>query len=135
MEIIVTLISLHRRQHDRRSPGIGRDQNEDRGMPLLVLLAMLQFMLSSALIQIGSSPVLGQLAWLVPARWGFALGAATIGIPSGPGTRSPYAEHDPLWDHTGGTWLFDLLALAAVTGLFVVVTALLLRRLDPRTRR
>ena len=32
-------------------------------------------------------------------------------------------------------WLFDLGALAGVTVLFVVVTALLLRRLDPRARR
>ena len=50
--------------------------NADRGMPLLVLLAMLQFILSSALLQIQDSPVLAQLSWLVPARWGFALGAA-----------------------------------------------------------
>ena len=39
--------------------------NADRGMPLLVLLAMLQFTLSSALLQIGGSPVLAQLSWLV----------------------------------------------------------------------
>jgi ABC transport system ATP-binding/permease protein len=42
--------------------------NADRGMPLLVLLAMLQFILSSALLQIGNSPLLGQLSWIVPAR-------------------------------------------------------------------
>ena len=35
--------------------------NADRGMPLLVLLAMLQFILSSALLQIQDSPVLAQL--------------------------------------------------------------------------
>jgi len=109
-------------------------KNEDRGMPLLVLLAMMQFMLSSALIQVTHSPVLAQLSWLVPARWGFALGASTIGIASGPGTRSPYPDHDPLWDHTAHTWLFDLCALGAITLLFIATTALLLRRLDPRRR-
>jgi cytochrome bd-type quinol oxidase subunit 2 len=103
-------------------------------MPLLVLLAMLQFILSSALLQIGNSPMLGQLSWIIPARWGFALGAVTIGIPNGPNTRSPYPERDVLWQPTAGTWLFDLAALAAVTVLFVVATALLLRRLEPRRR-
>ncbi|GAA4903787.1 FHA modulated ABC efflux pump with fused ATPase and integral membrane subunit [Actinomycetospora succinea] len=109
--------------------------NADRGMPLLVLLAMLQFILSSALLQIQDSPVLAQLSWFVPARWGFAMGASTIGVRSGPGVPPPYTEAEPLWDHTAGTWLFDLGALAGVTVLFVVVTALLLRRLDPRAGR
>jgi ABC-type multidrug transport system ATPase subunit len=108
--------------------------NADRGMPLLVLLAMLQFILSSALLQIGNSPVLGQISWLVPARWAFALGAVTIGIPSGPGTRSPYAERDALWQPTAETWLFDLAALTAITILFLTATALSLRRLEPGRR-
>jgi hypothetical protein len=109
--------------------------NADRGMPLLVLLAMLQFILSSALLQIQDSPVLAQLSWFVPARWGFAMGASTIGVRTGPGVPPPYTDAEPLWDHTAGTWLFDLGALAGVTVLFVVVTALLLRRLDPRAGR
>ncbi|MEJ2887830.1 ATP-binding cassette domain-containing protein [Actinomycetospora aeridis] len=105
--------------------------NADRGMPLLVLLAMLQFILSSALLQIQGSPVLAQLSWLVPARWGFALGASTIGIPSGPGLPTSYREHDPLWDHDPATWLLDLGALAGLTVLFAVLTAVLLRRVEP----
>jgi hypothetical protein len=105
--------------------------NEDRGMPLLVLLAMLQFMLSSAIIQVQTVPGLGQLAWLIPARWGYAMGASTMAIPSGPGTV-PYGESDPLWDHDAQAWLFDLGALCAVAVLFVVLTSLLLRRLEPR---
>ena len=107
--------------------------NEDRGMPLLVLLAMLQFMLSSAIIQVQTVPGLGQLSWLIPARWGFAMGASTMALPSGPGLI-PYGESDPLWDHDDRTWLFDLGALCAVAALFVVLTVLLLRRLEPRRR-
>ncbi|MFC5061566.1 ATP-binding cassette domain-containing protein [Actinomycetospora atypica] len=107
--------------------------NADRGMPLLVLLAMLQFILSSALMQIGDRPGLGQLAWLVPARWGFAAGASTIGIPTGPAAR-PFDQPDALWDHTAGTWLADLGALVVVTALFVAATWWLLRRLDPARR-
>jgi ABC transport system ATP-binding/permease protein len=104
--------------------------NADRGMPLLVLLAMLQFILSSALLQIGDRVGLGQLSWLVPARWGFAMGAATTAIPSGHGP--PYAVSDPLWDHTASVWFLDAGALLGLTVAFVVVAALLLRRLDPR---
>ncbi|WP_433783263.1 ATP-binding cassette domain-containing protein [Actinomycetospora sp. CA-101289] len=105
--------------------------NADRGMPLLVLLAMLQFILSSALLQIGGSPVLAQLSWLVPARWGFALGASTIGIPAGPGLPTPYREADPLWDHDALTWVLDLGALVGLTVLFAVATSMLLRRVEP----
>ena len=105
--------------------------NADRGMPLLVLLAMLQFILSSALLQIGGSPVLAQLSWLVPARWGFALGASTIGIPSGPGLPTPYRENDPLWAHDALTWVLDLGALVGLTVLFAIATAVLLRRVEP----
>ncbi|MGI5125324.1 FHA domain-containing protein [Pseudonocardia sp. CA-107938] len=107
--------------------------NEDRGMPLLVLLAMLQFMLSSAIIQVQTVPGLGQLSWLIPARWGFAMGASTMAIPTGP-EFVPYSDNDPLWDHDAETWLFDLAALGAVAVLFVVLTGLLLRRLEPRRR-
>ncbi len=108
--------------------------NADRGMPLLVLLAMLQFVLSSALLQIGGRPGLGQLAWLVPARWGFAAGAATIGLPTGPDTHSLYTQHDALWDHGAGTWLLDVAALGVVSALYVAATWWLLRRLDPQRR-
>ncbi|MDD7966861.1 ATP-binding cassette domain-containing protein [Actinomycetospora lemnae] len=110
--------------------------NADRGMPLLVLLAMLQFILSSALLQIQDSPVLAQLSWLVPARWGFALGASTVAVPSGPGLPTPYRERDPLWDHDAATWVLDLGALVGLTVLFALVTAVLLRRIEPiRGRR
>lgn len=103
-------------------------------MPLLVLLAMLQFILSSALLQIGDRVGLGQLSWLVPARWGFAAGGATVGIPTGPETRTLYVQPDPLWWHGAGTWTLDLVALGVVTATYVAITWLLLRRLDPRRR-
>ncbi|GAA4840741.1 hypothetical protein GCM10023201_33550 [Actinomycetospora corticicola] len=107
--------------------------NADRGMPLLVLLAMLQFVLSGALVQIGDRPVLAELAWLVPARWGFAAGAATIGLPTGPDTF--YPSVDPLWEHTTGAWLLDLTMLGVLTAGCVIGTWRLLCRLDPIRRR
>jgi ABC transport system ATP-binding/permease protein len=109
-------------------------RNADRGMPLLVLLTMLQFVLSSALLQVGDRPGLAQLAWLVPARWGFAAGAATIGLPTG-GGHGFYPQHDPLWACTGATWLLDLGALGILTVLCLAIVNRLLRGLDPVDRR
>lgn len=105
--------------------------NADHGMPLLVLLAMLQFILSSALLQIGNQPGLRQLAWLVPSRWGFAAGASTIDLPTGQ-PHTFYPQHDSLWDHTAHSWLLDLAALGAISIAFITVTWWLLRRLDPQ---
>ena len=109
-------------------------RNADRGMPLLVLLTMLQFVLSSALLQVGDRPGLAQLAWFVPARWGFAAGAATIGLPTG-GGHGYYPLHDPLWASTGVTWLLDLGAIGVLTVLCLAVVSRLLRGLDPRSCR
>jgi ABC transport system ATP-binding/permease protein len=57
-----------------------------------------------------------QVSWLFPSRWGFAAAASTTNFsvisPASPGTRP-----DPLWNHSGHTWLMDMglqLALAAV---------------------
>ncbi len=87
--------------------------NEDRGMPLLVLLAMLQFMLSSALIQVGTVPGLAQLSWIVPARWGVRALHGHDGGAERARAFSPYGENDPLWDHASSTWLFNMGALVA----------------------
>jgi ABC-type multidrug transport system ATPase subunit/pSer/pThr/pTyr-binding forkhead associated (FHA) protein len=108
----------------------GLIDNADRGMPLLVLLIMLQFILSSAVLQISRSPGLGQLSWLLPSRWGFALGAVTIGLDKTP----PYLDHDPLWSGNAWTWTADLAILAVLAALFALGSGLLLRRLDAGRR-
>jgi hypothetical protein len=64
--------------------------NADRGMPLLVLLIMVQLILCGGLFEVYDRPVLDQLAWLVPSRWGFSMTAATAASatsPAGPSTR------------------------------------------------
>ncbi|MCW2718711.1 ATP-binding cassette domain-containing protein, partial [Pseudonocardia sp.] len=66
--------------------------NADRGMPLLVLLIMAQLILCGGLFPVKGRAVLEQLAWLMPARWGYALGGATIDVG-----RIPLTTDDPLW--------------------------------------
>ncbi|MFV2121856.1 ABC transporter permease, partial [Streptomyces sp. Act-28] len=103
-------------------------RKEEVTMPLLVLLAIVQVVFCGALLSVRGTPVLEQLAWLVPSRWAFAAMAATVDLGvTVPGERT----RDPLFAHDPPTWLLDmgaLLALAVVLGFGVVR---LLRRHEP----
>ncbi|WP_300007952.1 ATP-binding cassette domain-containing protein [Pseudonocardia sp.] len=105
--------------------------NADRGMPLLVLVLMLQLVVSGGLFPVHGRPVLEQLAWLVPSRWGFAMGASTIDL-----NVTARGGPDALWEHSAGRWLLAAGMLLLIAVILIAVTALLLRRLDPvRARR
>lgn len=104
--------------------------NADRGMPLLVLVLMLELVVSGGIFPVHDRPVLEQLAWLVPSRWAFAMGAGTVDM------NVLRSSPDPLWEHTAGRWLLAALVLGLIVAVLLAVTALLLRRLDPiRARR
>lgn len=98
--------------------------NADRGMPLLVVILLLQLVLCGMLFPVHGRIVLEQLAWLVPARWGFAMGAATVGMP-------PVHGPEPLWTHDAGTWLTNLAVLTALGVCYALATWIFLRRLRP----
>jgi hypothetical protein len=72
--------------------------------------------------------VLEQLSWLVPARWGFAMGAATADISA---VHGP----EPLWSHTVGTWLTDLVVLVVLGVVYALATWIFLRRQQPGRNR
>ncbi len=104
--------------------------NADRAMPLLVLVLMVQLVVSGGIFPIAGRVVLEQVAWLVPSRWAFAMGATTVDM------NVLRGEADPLWEHTAGRYLLAVVVLLALVGALVALTALLLRRLDPiRARR
>jgi ABC-type multidrug transport system ATPase subunit len=104
-------------------------QNADRGMPVLVVVLMVQLVFCGGLFAVHATPGLAQASWLVPGRWGFALGASSGELIAFPG-----ADRDPLWNPDLPTWLLDLGVLIGLGALFVLGTALLLRRLEPRRR-
>jgi ABC-type multidrug transport system ATPase subunit/pSer/pThr/pTyr-binding forkhead associated (FHA) protein len=104
--------------------------NADRGMPLLVVLVMVQLVLSGGLFAVHGKVVLEQVSWAVPTRWAFAMAAST-----GDFSKLPPPTTDWLWRHDATSWIVDAAALAALTLVLVGVTALLLRRLDPHRRR
>ncbi|MER5308756.1 FHA domain-containing protein [Streptomyces sp. NPDC002773] len=107
-------------------------RKEEVTMPLLVLLAIVQVVFCGALLTVRGTPVLEQLAWLVPSRWAFAAMGATIDI----GEVAPSDKTaDPLMRHTAEAWLFDMgmmVLLCLVLGLLV---ARLLRRHEPVVMR
>jgi ABC transport system ATP-binding/permease protein len=100
--------------------------NADRGMPLLVLLVMLQLILCGGLFSVQDQAVLKQVSWLVPARWAYAMGASTIDLNQL--TRQMQRPADSLWDHTVRAWTFDTLSLGAIGLTLVLVTAVLVHR-------
>ncbi|MEU4272897.1 FHA domain-containing protein [Streptomyces sp. NPDC026092] len=107
-------------------------RKEEVTMPLLVLLAIVQVVFCGALLTVTGTPVLEQLAWLVPSRWAFAAMGATIDI----GTTAPSDKTaDPLMDHTVGAWLFDMGMLVLLCVVLGFLVARLLRRHEPVVMR
>ncbi|MEU4068342.1 FHA domain-containing protein [Streptomyces wedmorensis] len=105
---------------------------EEVTMPLLVLLAIVQVVFCGALLTVRGTPVLEQLAWLVPSRWAFAAMGATIDI----GKVAPSEKTaDPLMEHTAQAWLFDMGMLVVICLVLGFVVARLLRRHEPVVMR
>jgi ABC-type multidrug transport system ATPase subunit len=106
--------------------------NADRGMPLLVLMIMVQLIFCGGLFEVHGRPVLEQLAWLAPARWAFAMAASTTELG-----RLDRGTVDPLWEHDAVVWAADAVILLGMAAALTGVAAVLLLRLDPgrRSRR
>lgn len=75
----------------------------EQTMPALVGMVMAQLVLCGGLFVIGGRPVVEQVAWLLPARFGYAASAATAGLQ-----RSPHPRIDPLFESTPEQWLLDI---------------------------
>jgi hypothetical protein len=110
----------------------------DKTMPLLVLITMGQLVFSGGLFSIAGTPVVAQLSWLIPARWGYAAVASAINANAVLRLGDPAfktGHPDRLWNHTASTYGFDL-AMAIVVGLVAIgLCAWLLRRSDPKPAR
>ena len=112
--------------------------NADKTMPLLVLITMGQLVFSGGLFAIGGTPVIAQLSWFIPARWGFAAVASAINLNKvarfGDRTFNT-GSADALWDHGAATYGTDI-GMAAVVGVIAIAAcAYLLRRGDPKPGR
>ncbi|WP_039800654.1 FHA domain-containing protein [Nocardia araoensis] len=103
----------------------------EKTLPLLIVLSMAQLVLTGGLVRLPGTPVLEQLAYIAPARWGFGAGAATLDLD----TLSPHeGGPDPLWKHTIGTWLLDMGVVAGLGAIFLALAWYRLYQLRPRRR-
>ena len=87
--------------------------SSEQTMPALVGLVMIQLVLCGALVPVAGRAVLEQLAWLAPARWGFAAAAASVDLDKAK-RNVPGEVLDPLYDQSASQYLFNLGMLAAV---------------------
>lgn len=86
-------------------------KSHDQILPMLVLSVMLSIVFCGGMIPVTGRPVLDELSWGIPARWGFAASASTTDLQ----TIAPLLQTDEtLWLHHTGWWLLDMAALLVV---------------------
>ncbi|MCI3273887.1 FHA domain-containing protein [Streptomyces cylindrosporus] len=107
-------------------------RKEEVTMPLLVLLAIVQVVFCGALLKLHGVPGLEQLSWLVPSRWALGAMAGTVGLARiVPGELTG----DPLFRHSAGVWLLNIVMLVVLSLVFGYAVSRLLRRHEPAVLR
>ncbi len=94
-------------------------KSQDQIMPFLVIAIMSQLVFCGGLIWVTNRPVLDQLSWGTPARWGYAASASTIDthrLVVGP--TDPKDQH---FDHKASAWLFDIGMLSALCAAYSAI--------------
>ena len=99
-------------------------RSPDQVMPALVVLVMVQLVLCGGVITVNGRPVLEQVSWSFPARWGFAAVADVVNLRA----LNPTATADPTWRHEGPTFAVALLLLVILGACAVALVLPLLRR-------
>lgn len=95
----------------------------EQTMPALVALVMVQLVLCGGLFALAGRSGLEQVSWLLPARFGYAAAAATVGLQ-----KPPAPKVDPLYDPTAEQWLIDIGLLGIQALVFLALTAWALNR-------
>ena len=92
----------------------------EKAMPMLVLLAIAQVILSGGVLPLNGKVGLDQLSWLTPARWGYGAAASTTNLSViSPASNGPA---DPLWQHKPSIWFLDM-GLQVVLGVVFILVA------------
>ena len=105
----------------------------EKAMPLLVMLAIAQVILSGGVLPLNGKVGLNQLSWIAPSRWGFAATASTskLNVILPPASGLP----DPVWEHKAGVWLLDIGLMVVLSLVFTVVAWRRLVGLSPGRKR
>jgi ABC-type multidrug transport system ATPase subunit len=92
---------------------------------ILTAVSITQIALAGVLLpRIPEVPAANITSMLLPARWGFAAIASSIGLHN----SSPAGHPDALWHHTSSQWIADMSMLFVLTGTYLVLAAWLLAR-------
>ncbi len=105
--------------------------SSEQTMPALVGVVMVQLVLCGALVPVAGRAVLEQLAWLAPARWGFAAAAAAVDLDApkeAAVARGAEEGLDSLYDATAAQWLLNMTVLCALIVAILALAAWLVRR-------
>jgi ABC transport system ATP-binding/permease protein len=86
-------------------------RSHDQIMPMLVIAVMLSMVFCGGLIPVTGRPILDQLSWTIPARWGFASTASTTDLRA-IAPLTPQSE--TLWSHDVSRWLLNMTMLIAL---------------------
>jgi hypothetical protein len=103
-------------------------RSSEQVLPMLVVVVMASMVLSGGLIEVTGRLGLDQASRLLPARWGFAASASTVGLRA----IEPLEPHDRLWLHSPGSWCLDM-GVLALLGTAAVGFVRFRLRLRPRS--
>lgn len=101
-------------------------KTSEQVMPLLVVSVMASLVLCGGLFPVNGRPVLEQVSYLMPSRWGYAGSAAVTDVRdifTLNGQVQGDLASDPLWQHTAG-YLFLSLIMLAVLGIAMALVTL-----------
>ena len=105
-------------------------RSADQVMPLLVVTVMGQLVMSGGLIRITDRPVLSQLSWFFPSRWGYASAGSSVRLNTlitetilKGANDKPIVEPkiDPLWAQELNVWGTSVGILVGLGAVFALI--------------
>lgn len=139
-------------------------RTNEQVLPVLVLCVMIQLVFSGGMTPISGRPVLTQIAWFIPARWGYSAAADTVdlqalaessvraqlpAVPQGASVpvtppagatppevvRPQFTDPDMQFDHLSSQWLKCIAILIVLTVVFTLLALWRVRDKKHRSRK
>ena len=93
-------------------------------LPLLIPALLASLLFAGGLVSLVGTWGYDQISWFVPAQWGFAATAATVNLRR----IDKLADHNAVWSHYSGWWVFDMLLLGLLGAVWLGFVRYRLRR-------
>ncbi|MHA7649357.1 ABC transporter permease [Mycobacterium sp. ML4] len=84
-------------------------------VPLIIPALLASLLFAGGLVSLVGTWGYDQVSWLVPAQWGFAAAAATADLRR----VDKLADHNAMWSHYSGWWVFDMLMLGLLGAIWL----------------